>query len=209
MLHSAPPILMQPAYLLLALVLTTTARATEAEPAPLPAERYAAMAGKSPFALATAIAPPTAPAASFAANWFVSGIGRLGDTDFVTIKSRDASIQFSLFGNEPNPQYGVAMASVNWSETIGKSTVVLQKGTEIARLEFNEAELRGPTPAPDPAAAAKNATSVRTGGAPPVAGLRSGEVPSPVITPPRMVQQFPGSKPGEIRRRERPIPVPK
>ncbi len=134
------------------LALTSPAwSAEEAAPAPLPAERYAAMAGNSPFALATAVAPPEAPQASFAANWYVSGIGRHGDTDFVTIKSRDGSQQFSLFGREP--QNGVTVASVEWSETVGKSTVILQKGTETAKLGFNEAELRGPAAGAAPAGA--------------------------------------------------------
>lgn len=136
-----------PAFLAGALLLAGPAFGAEsAVPAPLPASRYAAMSAKSPFALATAAAPVAEPQASFAANWYIAGIGRVGDSDFVSIKSRDASVQFSLFGREPHPQTGVAVASVNWSETIGKSTVILQKGTEMAKLEFNEAELRGPPP---------------------------------------------------------------
>jgi len=39
-----------------------------------------------PFAVATPVAPAAEPQASFAANWFVSGIARIGDQDFVTIK---------------------------------------------------------------------------------------------------------------------------
>jgi len=118
-----------------------------------PAARYSPMAEKSPFALATAAAPVAEPQASFAANWYVHGIARIGDTDFVTIKSRDASQIFSLIGREP--QNGVSVASIEWSETIGKSKVILQKGTETAKLEFNEADLRGPAPSTPNVAAAK------------------------------------------------------
>lgn len=113
-----------------------------------PAGRYSTMVEKSPFALATAAAPVAEPQASFAANWYVHGIARVGDTDFVTIKSRDATQIFSLIGREP--QNGVSVASIEWSETIGKSKVILQKGTETAKLEFNEAELRGPAPGTNP-----------------------------------------------------------
>lgn len=113
-------------------------------PAPLPAERYAAMKERSPFALATAVAPAAPTQGSFAANWFVSGIGRLGDSDFVAIKSRDLSTQFTLCGREP--LNGVSVASVTWSEVIGKSTVILQKGTETAKLEFSESQLRTAVP---------------------------------------------------------------
>src|SRR5258708_5891960 len=70
-------------------------------PTQLPMDRYATMAERSPFALSTAPAPVAAPQASFAANWYVSGIARVGDADFVTIKSRDLSTQFSLFAHEP------------------------------------------------------------------------------------------------------------
>ncbi len=180
-------------------------------PESLPTDRYAAMAGQSPFALATAVAPPAAPQASFAANWFVSGIARLGDADFVTIKSRDAALQFSLFGQELNQEHGVSLASVNWSETIGKSTVILQKGTETAKLEFNEADLRGPAPsaAPGNAPPTPNALRKPQPGTPPA--LPNAIAPPPVVTPNKSIQQFPPgtNRPIEIRRRERVIPVPK
>ena len=125
-----------------ALLFTSIAAAAETPvPAPHPPERYAPLARRSPFAVASA-APAPAAQASFAANWYVSGIARIGDQDFVSIKARDLAVQFSLFGHEPNPENGVALASIQWSETVGKSTIVLRKGTETARLEFNEAELR-------------------------------------------------------------------
>ncbi len=41
------------------------------------------------------------PKASFAQNWYVAGIGRLQDEDFVSVKSRDLSSQFTLRGREP------------------------------------------------------------------------------------------------------------
>lgn len=199
-------------------------------PKPLPAERYAAMASQSPFALATVTAAPPAPQASFAANWFVSGIARLGDVDFVTIKSRDAAMQFSLFGREPNPEHGVSVASVNWSEIVGKSTVILQKGTEMAKLEFNEADLRGPalaTAAPTPGGIMGAIVPPRNlaqptlprPGQPGQPGQPNSAMPRPpigvpqppVVTPNNALQQFPPNtaRPVEIRRRERVIPVPK
>jgi len=127
------------------------------------------MAEKSPFALATAAAPVAEPQASFAANWYVHGIARVGETDFVTIKSRDATQIFSLIGREA--QHGVSVASIEWSETIGKSKVILQKGTETAKLEFNEAELRAPAPGANP---------------PNVAATKPGQpgVPGVIVTPP-------------------------
>jgi hypothetical protein len=135
-----------------------------------PKSRYEALQKKSPFSLASATPSPVAPQASFASNWFVSGIARIGDQDFVTIKSRDLSKQFSLYGNHEAVD-GVELASVTWSDLVGKSTVVLRKGTEMAKLEFNEAELHAQAPAP--------ATKPPPGTAPPNAagGSRPGVAP--------------------------------
>jgi len=120
--------------------------ADDAIPSALPSDRYAGMSAHCPFAVASPVVAPSQPQASFAANWFISGIGRINDDDFVTIKAKDLSTQFSLYGREADPQTGVALASVNWSEVVGKSTVVLRKGTETAMLEFNEAQIRNPPP---------------------------------------------------------------
>ena len=183
-------------------------------PTSLPADRYAAMSDKSPFALATAVVPAATPQASFAANWFVSGVGRIGDSDFVTVKARDLSSQFSLFGHEPNPGNGVTLASVNWSETVGKSTVILQKGTETAKLEFNEADLRGPQPGAPPPVGATPA------GMPPLPqppGMlpQPMNIPNPgmppVMVPGQAAKQFPPStgNPNDVHRRVRIINQPK
>lgn len=61
--------------------------AQDAIPQPRPKDRYESLRGHPPFSLATIATPPPAPQASFAANWFVSGIARIGDQDYVTIKA--------------------------------------------------------------------------------------------------------------------------
>lgn len=130
------------------LLLAAPALAEDAIPQPWPAARYAEFARQSPFALATAaVSSAASPIPSFASDWFVSGVARIGRADFVTIKSRDASMQFSIFGREPHPQHGICLAEVRWSEAVGKSVVILRKGQELAALEFNEVEVRGPEPA--------------------------------------------------------------
>ncbi len=172
-------------------------------PSALPADRYSAMGANCPFATATPTVAPSQPQASFAANWFISGIARIGDSDFVTVKARDLSTQFSLFGNEPNSENGVILASVNWSETIGKSTVVLRKGTETAKLEFNEAQIHSaPQAAPEPGkpGAPKPAGG---GAAPPGTPLQAPGAPTPNAT--GVVP--PNSPP--LRRRVLPIPSPR
>jgi hypothetical protein len=109
----------------------------------------------------TAAKDAAPPQASFATNWYVTGVGRFGDVEFVSLKSRDLSTAFSLYSGEPDPGTGVMLSTVNWSETIGKTTVTLRKGTETAVLEFNQALLAttppvpigGPHPAPSQNAA--------------------------------------------------------
>ncbi len=175
-----------------------------------PAERYARMSQHSPFALATAAAPVAPPQASFATNWFVTGIGRLNNIDFVSIQARDLSTQFSLIGHEPNRQNEVSLVEVQWSEFIGKSTVTLRKGSEVARLEFNEAVVRGPSvtgaAAGGVGAGAKPAggtpgarPAVAAGGAP---GTRSTAVTSPTA-------QAPGEVNLIIHRRVTPLSTPR
>ena len=162
-----------------------------------PASRYQSMKQQSPFALATPVEPGAALQASFAANWVVSGIARLGDVDYVTIKARDLSAEFSLYGHDANSQNGVALASIEWSDKIGKSAVIIKKGTETAKLEFNEAEMNGPpqitTAKATPAGAVRKATPTTA------EGLRAALQP-PVVRNPEQ---------GRDRRRIRIINAPK
>ena len=131
------------------------AHAQEAVPQAFPQGRYEPLRAHSPFSLATvqALVAPAGP--GFADNWYVSGIARIGDDDFVTIKSRDLSKQFSLYANETDHETQVSLASVNWSDTVGKSTVILRKGTETAKLEFNEAEIHAAPQAAGPKGATR------------------------------------------------------
>jgi hypothetical protein len=165
------------ALLLAALAHGAPALAVEgAIPSHYPPDRYAAMVAQSPFALATPVAPPpAAPERGFAADWYVTGLARYEDKDFVSIKSRDLATSFSLYGQEESN--GVTLVGVEWSNERGKSTVTVRKGGETARLEFNQAELQSSAPpAPRPVA-----------GQPPVPGrpIAPGQQapPRPVVAP--------------------------
>ena len=119
-------------------------------PAAHPASRYDTMLERSPFALATPVVAPPPPVASEFSQWYVSGLGRWEDKDFVSIKSRDLGTNFSLYGNEPHSENGVQLVSVEWSNERGKSTVTIKKGSEFGKLEFNQAEVATPAAAPQP-----------------------------------------------------------
>ena len=158
---------------------------TEGLPKAQDQQRYAALRMNSPFSLAATETVSATVQASFAANWYIGGIGRIGDAAFVTVRSRDLSTQFSLFAHEPDAKTQVTLESVEWSDVVGKSTVVLRKGNEVARLEFNEAVIRS---APVSVAGAPVTTaSGNTAGAPPVpAGI-----PPRGTTPGVVPQKFP------------------
>jgi hypothetical protein len=142
--------------MLLAAAVQATAEAEEVIPTAVPVGRYTVMREHCPFAIATPVAAPAPQQPSFAANWYVSGIARVGDVDFVGIKAKDLSSQFSLYGKEPDAKSGVSLVSIDWVEGIGKSVVTIQKGTEIAKLEFNEAVVHGPPQNPVAPNAAPN-----------------------------------------------------
>jgi hypothetical protein len=117
-------------------------KGSDSKPQAFPRERYEQLLGRCPFAVSKEAKPEVLPQGSFATNWYIAGIGRFGELDFVTVKSRDATVQFSLFGTEQNSSNGVILQTVHWSGSVGKSTVTLRKGGEVATLQFDEAQMR-------------------------------------------------------------------
>ena len=144
---------MKSSLLLLALaVAASQARAVDGGgpiPTMFPAERYELLIAKSPFALATPPAPVAAPPEkNFADGWYVSGLAQLDGKDFVTIKSRDLAVQFSLCGEAARD--GVTLQKVDWSPAVGRSTVTILKDGQTAKLEFNQADLQAGSAPPAP-----------------------------------------------------------
>lgn len=162
--------------------------ATEPDlPLALPFERYQAMAERSPFALATPSVKSPEESAPFAANLYVTGLGRIGDTDCAFIASRDQQKRYVLVAGEPGPD-GLTLSSIAWSDQVGKSRITISKSGEIGVLEFDQAVIQAP-PAPINAQGELNA--------PPLA--------NPVIGVPQNGNVSP-RRPGETRRRIRVIP---
>lgn len=166
-------------------------------PQAFPTDRYAAMRKHCPFAISTGAPAPTPPQPSFAANWFVSGIARIDESDFVTIKARDQSAQFSLYGHEPNPQNQVALVSIDWVDGVGKSSVTVRKGSETAKLEFNEAVVHGPAQG----AAAQGGNNNGKVIAPMPCGVAKPGLPIGGLNPPQQQRAVPASTPPIIRNR--------
>jgi hypothetical protein len=112
-------------------------------PTPFPEARYQLMSAKSPFAVASAAAAPTAaPTPGFAAQLYVDGVAQIGKTDFVAIKSRDPDQQSVIFlevGKSTDD--GMRVDAVHWSPEMGKSTVDVSKAGEKATLIFDEQQM--------------------------------------------------------------------
>jgi hypothetical protein len=162
-------------------------------PAALDAQRYTHLSAHCPFALATATVPASPAQPSFAANWYVSGIARIDNVDFVTIKSRDLSTQFSLFGQETDAKNQVTLVTVEWVEGIGKSKVIVRKGGETATLEFNEAEVHGAAQQPGGGGSPSGGTA--PGGTGTIGGPGSKVTPRPAGMPPIPIGPANGNQP--------------
>lgn len=185
----------------LASALVAVAGAEEVIPQAASAGRYAAMREHCPFAIATLVAAPAPAQPSFAANWYVSGIARVGETDFVSVKARDLSSQFSLFGREPDVKSGVSLVSIEWVEGLGKSVVTIQKGTELAKLEFNESVVHGQAQKPMIPAAPTNGRGPALAVVPPPT--------APAAKPLSIPNGFnPSRGPGNAQNPQRPGPAP-
>ena len=213
---------------LLALLASQALALENAIPAAFPADRYEKMVEASLFALATPVAPVAAPQANFAANLFLTAAGRDPQgQDFVTIKAQDNSVHFSLFGRDSNPETGISLASVDWSDTFRKTTAIVKKGTETAKLIFSQEEAAVVAPQPagarPPGSPPLPVTVRQGGGGPPQTPVVQPRIALPRPTTMPVVTQPPqpvvqpgqpaGTPPGgptstENRRRIRNIPAP-
>jgi len=188
-------------------------------PVPFPAERYAALLEKSPFAIASA-PPEVIPVSTenFATNWVLTGISKQRDNDgkelfTVFVRSRDLATRLVLSGDHPSDD-GVSVVSVEEAAVPAKSAVFLKKGSETGRVEFDQATVAAAPSAPAVASAAprlggKNPSTVKPSAGP-------GKTAAPIPRPGMSAIPRPGGVPGastppgasgaqEPRRRIRPI----
>jgi hypothetical protein len=125
---------------------------TAAVPQDFPANHYAKLIQRSPFAPATPDAPDAEATPDFAANLYVSGLAKVGKQDCVFIASRNQQEKYALFSGEPGPN-GLSLVSISWSDDLGKSRVKIRKGSQEATIQFDEAVMKS---APPVAAAEQN-----------------------------------------------------
>jgi hypothetical protein len=112
-------------------------------PVPYPEARYRELIANSPFSLATATpARQSAVAADLTKRFGLEGVARVGKTDFIAIKSRDAeeSGTILLKVGEVSTE-GVKVDSVKWSgEPGGQCSVEIERDGEHATLVLSAAE---------------------------------------------------------------------
>jgi len=114
-------------------------------PKPFPVSRYGALLEKSPFAVATAVPEAAPPAENFATNYVITGLAKNKGADgkevhTVFVRSRDLSTRLVLTGDKPSDE-GISVVSVEEAAVAAKSTVILKKGSETGRVEFDQAAL--------------------------------------------------------------------
>ena len=117
-------------------------------PKPFTFARYEAMMDRSPFAVATAVAAPSA-TPNFAKDLYVANAAQSKDGDFVTIAS-SADKNFKKYLSTTAPEDGYAITNIEWSDKVGATKVTISKDGQIATLAFNEALLKQPVATTQP-----------------------------------------------------------
>jgi hypothetical protein len=172
-----------------------TGRADDVLPPRFNFNRYSAMVNHSPFAIATAVALPSA-TPDFAKDLYVANAARSPEGDMVTVAS-SSDQNFKKYLSTKQPVDGYSIASIEWSDRVGETKVTISKDGKFASITFNEALLSQPAP---------NAPPVP---APPIAPVAAAPfVPSPLAVPsvPRKAPR-PHVR-GTIQRNPRAVPVP-
>ena len=162
--------------LLLLAVAGAVASASDLEkvmPEPFPEDRYQGI--RSPFGLATPVAAPVVADKSFADGWYLAGVSQLDGKNYVTIRSRDQSVAFALYGDarheQEGPGNGVKLQNVEWSPTFGRTSATIEKDGQFAKIELlNQTELTAAAPALgiNPGAAPRPPGSINPGGKAPL-----------------------------------------
>jgi hypothetical protein len=124
---------------MLLLLATVSLRADDAVPARPNFSRYETILQHSPFAVASAVAPPAA-TPNFAKDLYVANAGHSPDGDMVTIASTSDK-NFKEYLTTKGPVDGYSIANIEWSEKVGATKVTISKDGQFATLGFNEALL--------------------------------------------------------------------
>jgi len=130
-------------------LLGSSLSAADDVPKPAAFARYEPMMIRSPFAVATAAAPPVV-VSNFAKDLFIANAARLPDQGVVTLTSvTDKSMKEYLTTKGPNAR-GYSISNIEWSDRVGATKVTIAKDGQFATLTFNQALLNQPLAANPP-----------------------------------------------------------
>ena len=167
-------------------------------PKPFNFARYQPMMDRSPFAVATAVAPAATP--NFAKDLYVANAARAKEGDLVTIAS-STDKNFKKYLTTSAPVDGYSITSIEWSDKVGATKVTITKEGQSATLGFNEALLRqpaaagqNPVPVPPPAIQPQQAQDRAAAG--PVKPIPGAQQP---MTKPMPVPALPTPPPPRVR----------
>jgi hypothetical protein len=102
-------------------------------------DRYTRMVDQSPFAIATAAALPEA-TPDFAKDLYIANAARSAEADMATIMS-SSDRNFKKYLTTRKAVDGYSIASIEWSEDIGKTKITISKDGQFATLTFNQSLL--------------------------------------------------------------------
>ncbi len=147
-------------------------------------DRYSKMVEHSPFAVATAVAPPAA-TPDFAKDLYIANAARSPEGDLVTLAST-SDHNFKKYLTTREPVEGYSIANIEWSDKVGATKVTISKDGNFATLTFNQALLSQSAPS---------------------AGLASKALPPPMPAAPNFpsvsnpaVQNLPPGLPAEVQK---------
>lgn len=102
-------------------------------------DRYTRMVDQSPFAIATAAALPEA-TPDFAKDLYIANAARSPEGDMATIIS-GSDRNFKKYLTTREAVDGYSIASIEWSEDVGKTKITISKDGQFATLTFNQSLL--------------------------------------------------------------------
>ena len=112
-------------------------------PKPFEMARYQGMLERSPFAVATAAAAPSA-TPNFAKDLYVANAAREANGIALVTIASSADKNFKRYLKSDEPEDGYTITNIEWSEKVGATKVTISKDGQTATLSFNEALLRQP-----------------------------------------------------------------
>src|SRR5216110_123305 len=178
---------------ILPLVGAIAGQAEDAIPPRFNFDRYSAMLDRSPFAVATAVALPSA-TPDFAKDLYVANAARSPEGDMVTIAS-SSDQNFKKYVTTREPVDGYSIANIEWSDRVGATKVTISKDGRFATITFNEALLSQQAPNTSPELAVQNPQNTTAAVPPPLMPPSPRQLPRPHVR-------------GQIQRQPRTAPVP-